>query len=352
MIRELHITNFTLFSEAKFTFGALNVIHGENSSGKSHLLKLAYSLTSALTPRPNEPTPPHPTKAWLENAVGTKIGAVFRPQENKLGRLASRIQGSKRATILAKFSGRRRSLDFSFSTRSSRAVAIENVPTRWLSQASVFFPTRELLSVYPGFVSLYETQAIPFDETWRDTCLLLGAPISRGPKKREIAALLEPLEAAIGCKAVLDGDRFFLKMKIGNIEADLVAEGYRKLSMLARLIANGSLDDKGYLFWDEPEANLNPALIKRLAPLLLDLAEGGMQVFIATHSLFLMREIEIELASRLLKVATQYIGLHPTSAGVQVQQGPSLADTGDITALDESLQQSDRYLQMTWATDN
>ena len=71
------------------------------------------------------------------------------------------------------------------------------------------------------------------------------------------------------------------------MEADLVAEGYRKLTMVARLIANGSLDANSLLFWDEPEANLNPRLIRRLAPLLLDLAEAGVQVFIATHSLFL-----------------------------------------------------------------
>ena len=42
-----------------------------------------------------------------------------------------------------------------------------------------------------------------------------------------------------------------------NMEMPLVAEGWRKLAMLVRLIATGSLLDKGCLFWDEPESNLN-----------------------------------------------------------------------------------------------
>ncbi|WP_281258757.1 hypothetical protein [Avibacterium endocarditidis] len=42
------------------------------------------------------------------------------------------------------------------------------------------------------------------------------------------------------------------------MEIPLVAEGLRKLAMVARLVATGTLLDKGCLFWDEPEANLNP----------------------------------------------------------------------------------------------
>ena len=332
MITRLDLTDFTLFARADFQFGALNVIHGANSSGKTHLLKLAYCVTSAITPRPNEPVSGQPTKTRLEPALGAKLAAVFRPDQGKVGRLTRRVQRTKRSEVRVtlKDAG---NLNFSFSTRSDRAVATSEVPTAWLDQAPIYFPTRELLSVYPGFISLYETQAVPFDETWRDTCLLLGAPIARGPKKREIAELLQPLEEAIGCRAVLEGDRFFLQMQQPNakVEADLVAEGYRKLSMVARLIANGSLDDRGYLFWDEPAANLNARLVRKLAPLFIDLADGGVQVFVATHSRFLMREIEIERASRKKKASVRYIGLHPSSGGVEVAQGQSVGDSGDIT---------------------
>jgi ABC-type multidrug transport system ATPase subunit len=100
--------------------------------------------------------------------------------------------------------------------------------------------------------------------------------------------------------------------------------------------------DKGCLFWDEPEANLNPRIIKRVARSIVGLSKGGIQVFIATHSLFLLREIEMLLASEDL--AARFIGLHLTADGVVVEQGPSAADMGTISALEEELEQSDRYL--------
>lgn len=356
MLKSLQVENFTVFTKATFNFGALNVFHGENSSGKTHILELAYSLISSLVSAPNAPLVERPTKSILESRIGAKLLGVFRPNSSKLGRLARRVHGTKRTVISANFSEskkRNESIRFTFATQSGHSVKVDRLPSNWLAQAPAFLPTRELLSVYPGFVSLYETQVIPFNEIWRDTCVLLGAPVARGPKKKEIAALLEPLENAIGCKALLEGDRFFLQMTRpkAKIEADLVAEGYRKLSMVARLIANGSLDDRGSLFWDEPEANLNPRLIKKLAPLLLELAAGGVQIFIATHSLFLLREIEIQQERRDHRVDTRYFGLSQDnsdddSAGVLVQQGEALEDSGDIAALDESLEQSDRYLRL------
>jgi energy-coupling factor transporter ATP-binding protein EcfA2 len=347
MLEALDVKQFTVFSNATFSFGALNVIHGENSSGKTHMLKLAYSVVSSLVPGPNEQAGERPTKTAMDQRLGAKFVGVFRPDRGKLGRLARRIQGHNRAEVSADF-GPGGKASFSFSTQSDRVVKTDRLPSAWLPQAPVFLPTRELLSVFPGFVSLYETQAIPFDEIWRDTCLLLGSPIARGPKKKEIAALLEPLETALGCKTSLEGDRFFMQMKTPNakVEADLVAEGYRKLAMVARLIANGSLDDKGYLFWDEPEANLNPRLIKRLAPLLLGLAAGGVQVFIATHSLFLMRELEIEQTRRKTRLQSRYFGLHTEGDSVAVVQGETADESGDIASLDESLEQSDRYMSL------
>lgn len=43
MLNKLHIENFTVFRKADLEFSSgLNVITGDNGSGKSHLLKLGY----------------------------------------------------------------------------------------------------------------------------------------------------------------------------------------------------------------------------------------------------------------------------------------------------------------------
>ena len=204
---------------------------------------------------------------------------------------------------------------------------------------------RELLTIYPGFVSLYETTDLPFEETWRDTCILLGAPLVKGPRLKEIMRLLEPLEEQLGGKVVLDDGRFYLKTQTGNLEAHLVAEGLRKLAMMARLIATGSLIGSGSLFWDEPEANLNPKVIKKVARTILQLCQSGIQVFVASHSLFLMREMDILLRSDEFRdVKARFFGLHLSDDGVTVQQGDTVDDIGTIDALQEELSQSDRYM--------
>ena len=79
------------------------------------------------------------------------------------------------------------------------------------------------------------------------------------------------------------------------MEAPLMAEGLRKIGVIAYLLTTGKLTEKGIIFWDEPEANLNPRLIKSVAALLVKLAECGIQVILGTHSLFLLKELHYNL---------------------------------------------------------
>jgi predicted ATPase len=109
------------------------------------------------------------------------------------------------------------------------------------------------------------------------------------------------------------------------------------------LIATGSLIGTGSLFWDEPEANLNPKVMKQVARTILQLCQSGIQVFIASHSLFLMRELDILLRSNEFQdVRARFFGLHLSDDEVTLQQGDTIDDIGTIDALDEELSQSDR----------
>ncbi len=77
------------------------------------------------------------------------------------------------------------------------------------------------------------------------------------------------------------------------------------------------------------------------------LCEHGVQIVIATNSLFLLREIEILQADRNKKQpAARFFGLMPTQDGTTVMQGNHIDDIGNIAVLHESLLQSDRYLAM------
>jgi len=92
-------------------------------------------------------------------------------------------------------------------------------------------------------------------------------------------------------------------------------------------------------------ADLNPKVVKLVARTILNLCAAGVQVFIATHSLFLLRELDILLKNEeFRRVATRFIGLSPGDKGVAVEQGATIDDLGEITALQEELSQSDRFL--------
>ena len=347
MLQSLDIRNLTVFVEANLYFSPqLNVIVGENGSGKSHLLKVVYAILAASAEEGRKPTASAPTKTMLQTRVAEKLITVLRPES--LGRLARRKQGRERCRVRLGFDDSRLDIGCSFTTASKSEVDIDPLPTAWVEKAPVFLPTRELLTIYPGFVSVYENHYLEFEETWRDACLLLGAPALRGPREAQIKELLSPLEKAMGGVVELDRNgRFYLNIPgQGRMEMPLVAEGWRKLAMLARLIATGSLLDKGYLFWDEPETNLNPKLIKEVAITILHLCVSGVQVFIATHSLFLMREFDIQLQHPAFKrMQAQFFGLQFGDNGIDVQQGGSVDDIGAIASLDEELSQSDRYLE-------
>lgn len=346
-IVRLAAESFGTFGSIDVSFApGLNVIVGENAAGKSQLIKLLYTVASVLN-NPDPLTPAGPRRAGFNTALAAKLVGVFRPEE--LGRLTNRRRGRTRCEVSVSFGGLTSPTSFSFASSARTEVKTTDVPETWIDDTPVYLPTRELLSIYPGFVSLYNERRVEFDETWRDTADLLGRPTLKGAREGRIASIIAPIEDALGGTIVEESGRFYLRQRgIGKLEMHLVAEGLRKLGMLARLVTSGTLLTSGYLFWDEPETNLNPRALRQVARTIVELSRSGVQVFMATHSLFLLREIDILLANTSnieVEEQTRFIGLHRTEDGVTVEQGPTISDIGDITALDEELNQSDRYLR-------
>ena len=359
MLQSLSLEDFTAFSSARLDFGRdLNIIVGENGHGKTHLLKLPYAILAASTADGQHPRSRKPTKAVLQRRIADKLIGVFRP--DSLGRLTRRRRGRTRSLLeltvrennaeTASHRHAARHLRFHFATNSQTEVVVEAVPSTWSEEAPVFLPTRELLTLYPGLGAAYRSRYLEIEEAWLDTCRLLELPALRGPRETEIAALLAPLEKAMEGKVVLDRNgRFYLNSYgQGIFEMSLVAEGHRKFAMLAKLISNGSLLDHGYLFWDEPESNLNPVLARRMAEAIVRICGNGVQTFIATHSLFFLREIEMLLGHKDNgHVRHRWFALRKgedREDGVVVEQGNSPDDLKTIASLDADLEQSDRFL--------
>lgn len=351
MLKKLTVENFTVFPKASFEFSPqLNVIVGDNGAGKSHLLKLCYSLAACSFAAGSAVSPP--TKQELQKQLADKLLRTLRP--DTLGRLVSRKQGRGRSEVSVTWVGQRAAnFSFNFASNSQSEVKLDQAPELYLESATIFVPTREVLSIFPGFANAYRKRELEFDETYYDLVTALEARPLKGARPKDIAPIIEKLEEVMEGRIVVDNGRFYLVLTgdaKGKMEIPLVAEGIRKIAMLAYLLINGELRDKGILIWDEPETNLNPRLIKSVAEILTLLALSGVQVVTATHSLFLLRELEIQrqaLISAGTPLVTQYFALdRRTTEEVKVKQAETLDDVEPVIALDEDLKQSDRYLAL------
>lgn len=336
-IRKIQVTRLLAFKELSLEFSpGITVLIGTNSTGKTHLMKLAYAMLKSLEEyRRDAKEPEGKKKPHIQN----KLIAVFRPDDRQVGRLVHRSVGQASGSAELTFSGN--GLFRVGVTRKGRVTR----RFRGTAPRAIFIPSREVLSIYPGFIASYENRELAFDETYYDLCKALSAAQLRGPRGESASRLINPLLEVLGGRVVLDNSRFVLKAKSGNFEAPLLSEGYRKLGALVHLIANGSLTSRSVLFWDEPEANLNPRVVTVMAMMLRTLAAQGTQVILATHDFLLSQELSIaaEYQTRP-SVPMKFVALsrNEQRGAVSAQSADSLVGLGDNPILAEFAAHYDR----------
>lgn len=329
MLKKLSLDNITTFQHAEFNFSkGINIIIGENSSGKSHVLKLAYSVATVWEQCSKE--------GWREQLV-KKLNGVFGIEELfELRNRATLISAEKHSVALEFFVDHKsaiQKLSFDINKRNNIKFNGDNPTAHLLLNKPIFVPAKEVLSIFPSFISLYEKYALSFDETYYDLCKAIDNPLLKEPNQE----LIDKLETIMGGKIILKGNHFYLQTENGEINIFMVAEGWRKLGMLSYLIANDSLKENSILFWDEPETNLNPRLIKQLAVFLVELSKHNIQIIIATHNLFLMKYFDYLLKQPNNTIPAAFFSLVKTEKGISIEQGEQLNQLTTIAALEEEL---------------
>lgn len=295
-IKKLKLTDFMLFHDFDEKWSDnINIISGSNSTGKTALLKVMYSLLSAYWSTDTQKD----TKDEIENRFVDKLAHVFRPENMKVGRLACRKQGTSRAEGKL-FLSDNDVISFGFSSAASKHMEcelpkVENTPSP--DKSAVYFPPKEIISSTENFRALYEDMHIAFEETYNDLARLLARPLKKGKNTDEQNAVLHELGDIMDGTISQRDNKFYLSVTgKGEFEMGLVSEGYRKLATIAYLIQNGSLNSNSVLFWDEPETNMNPKMIEPLVRMVMQLAKLGVQVFITTHDYFLQQYFNMYMA--------------------------------------------------------
>lgn len=305
-INRITVKDFGPFDELNVKFSpGLNVILGDNGTGKTFLLKLLYAATATTADQTKD--------FWRKLAWVFNLGQV---------RLAHLIRyGRPSGTLWVGCNGGA-ALEITIPSKGKVVVKVEG---KWQSGiGSVYIPTEDVLAQAPDYAGIL----IPALET---------------PAFADFFAVVE-LEKALGGKVVVEGERFYLKSGKAKLEFAMVSEGIRRLALLWLLVHNGSIQPGSVLFWDLPETGLNNKFKHIIASALAEFASDGVQVIVTTNSLFMLREFEIETSKRHYSV--RYINLQKTESGVQAEQADSPAEVGLISALEESLLQSDRYMEV------
>lgn len=287
-LRSVRLQDVTAFAELDESFSpGVNVIIGANGTGKTHLLKVLYAATAVTLGEDRE------------RGFAAKLLGVFNPYQGRMTRLIRRQRGLPAAEIVVtRDDGARLKAVIDNQKADVRDVKVTGT-ARWqaVEQECAYIPVKEMLAHAPGFLATVSKREIAFEEVYGDIVKRAFLPILKGKITADRQRLLTALQRAIEGKVIAKGEYLFLKNTQGELEFTLLAEGMRKLALVWLLIQNGTLLSGSVLFWDEPEANLNPSLMGELVEVILELQRMGVQVFLTTHNYVLLKEFDLRQKS-------------------------------------------------------
>ena len=289
IIKRIKLENYTVFEDQQIEFEpGINIFIGENGTGKTHLLKVLYSACQSVDKKVS---------------FSHKLVLTMLPDDYKISRLITRKQGNRNALIRVVAGepdvAQERVLKASFHGNTKKWDAEVTGESGWEESyaglSSIFIPAKEILSHSYNLNAASEKNNVRFDDTYLDIINAAKVDISVGRNSVDKDAMLKKIQEITRGKVFYDArrDEFYLMNGSSKQEFNLVAEGIRKMALLWQLVKNGTLEKGSILFWDEPEANINPAYISIIVEMILELQRKGVQVFISTHDYMIANYFEI-----------------------------------------------------------
>ena len=274
--QSLRLQNFTAFSEAVFDFvPGVNVFVGENGTGKTHAMKVMYAMQLV--------------QSRQSSNIRTILEDLFQIND-----ALDVIRMGTGQTAVADVSGRYSGASWHYvGQRNIYAITFHGEVPK--PDRPVFIPAIDMMGHTKGFTEAYDEVRLDFDLTCRDVVNLLRLERKNGKDRHLNTDVDEPLARLLNGSIERDDDgRFYLATQLGRLPMPMVAEGLRKIATLVQLERNGWLAPGTTLFWDEPEVNLNPILMDEVVGAILSLTRRGVQVFLATHSYVILKELDLQ----------------------------------------------------------
>lgn len=285
MIDSIDIKNFGPIDQLEWSnLGKINILIGSNGCGKTFILKILYSAIRCLEEyrKGNDPRK-------IEDVLSDKLYWTF--QVEKLSDLVQK--GTTNLHFRMKFDNEE--FNYSFGNRTEKEIRnVENtIPER--NKNSVFLPAKEILSLFDAIkISREQFQTFGFDDTYYDLVKALTLKPIQGRNYPEFAQSRKTLEELLNGKIQFENEKWSFKNANNQVfPVHITSEGLKKVSILDRLLGNHYLSSESILFVDEPEAALHPNALVQFLEILKLLSDTGIQIFISTHSYFVIKKLYI-----------------------------------------------------------
>jgi predicted ATPase len=321
MLQSIELENVAAFETFEWNdLGSVNVVIGENDTGKTYLLKLLYALSRSLEEyRLSQRSERLP---WDE-VLARKLRWTFQPPEFKLGKIVRK--GADRLEVRAVLDEEEYSFRFGRSTTKEirDATGVESLGD---DLSALFFPPKEVLTAIDAIAASRDELKMPgFGDTYLDLIRALRRKGVPGKYKHPLGRVKDSLQVLFDGEIRYEEGEFVFKRGNEHYNMSQTAEGVKKIGILTQLIMNRSIDQGSIVFFDEPEANLHPAASTALVKMLVLMASAGIQVFVATHDYFVLKQFEL-LAREHELADIQLCSLERQEAG---PVGYSISDLGD-----------------------
>jgi AAA15 family ATPase/GTPase len=296
MITSLHIKNFKCFEDLRVEpFYGVNLILGVNETGKTSLMKAIYAVRLAFQQAKTQNTqtgdPNLATSAFLG-----MIFKTFNLENKSKNQLFNDVSKQFEITVTDEIE-----LGIIMLQNNSNYIALGTKPpinnelTLNLANA-IFLPAKEVMSQYREIQYCAEKLV----STGYDLTYIYAAQALR---RSEVGAK----KISVGVDVVYAFDKIFdSKVRYSEEYTDFVmtvngkdlttpsiAEGIRKTSTIANLLNADEIQPGDVLFIDEPENNLHPRAQRAFMEALVKLSQAGVQVFMASHSYTVLKQLEI-----------------------------------------------------------
>ncbi|HPR96756.1 MAG TPA: ATP-binding protein [Thermotogota bacterium] len=295
MIQSVKMKNFGPLRDFEYNnFANINLIIGENGSGKTFLLKALYTAIKTLEMyRRGDDT------KEISEILREKLRWTF--QADEIGDLVTKRTGENNSLAFRMVSDEKL-FYYTFGKDTKKNIKEIDNETDLREDNSIFLPAKEVLSLYNVILISRDTnQMFGFDDTYYDLARAIRPLPVKGKNYKSFSDARKALYNLVGGKVLFDdamkkwrfrkeifeaGKRKPLMFSIG-----VTAEGIKKISILDTLLSNRYLNKASIIFIDEPEAALHPEAISRYMEILFNLAQDGVQIFIASHSYFVIKKL-------------------------------------------------------------